>query len=215
MKIAELLKNAGFYALIKENNYIDLAIEEMNNYQLANDNFITFSSRIKHIYFEDTEDYEVVLDHTYNYCTLGIEGLELFGGKLISYLEEIKFIFNAHDLAFDFKDEEEIETKQENKNWLIYHSIVINETKYVVANEVLNRGNGPIVYIDRLEEIINKELKKQGSEKKFYKFVEKDEEYMWFVLLNDIQLKIFLDNPSLSKNRILLNPLKSYTSHSF
>lgn len=88
---------------------------------------------------------------------------ELFeAGGLTKYLKLVKPVFHRLELQLEFENEQSV---QNQHSWM--HTINLNGQKYVAFSGQFSDLDWAIAYVNFIE-MLNAELKEQGSEERFY-----------------------------------------------
>ena len=167
MTIAEKLESFGFLNLIKNPDklkvYKTIVDEEFIENKwlfLPNNYLVTSKLKIK----EETDI------STVDFMSVEIEGTSMYRGNLMSYLEDIKPLFDKRNLKFELGKENMDWGKKTNGSHPFKHSVNINgeNITFFDGNLEDRNANNPQIYVENTIKILNQELKLLKSKERFF-----------------------------------------------
>lgn len=201
MTISQKLENFGFFSLIKKSdklnaykNIIDKNFAENQWLFLPNNDILTiYDPSIK-------ADMDI---STVDFRTVEIEGTSMYRGNLMSYLEDIKILFNKRNLKFQLGEEDMDWDEKTNENHPFKHTVNINGKDIIFFDGNLEdrNANNPQIYIENTIRILNKELELLESDERFFMLTGR--ECVYYILTDKKMLADFKLIKSEMENKIL------------
>lgn len=165
LMVSEKLSKIGYFNLMTESSKIE-SFKKLIDKEFEETNWLTFNNNY---YLSSLLSLPKPEFGSPDYRSVEIYGADMFEGNLMSYLEDIKRLFDRRGLRFELGEESMVWGKRTESNHHFKHTVPINGMDYLIYEGNINDYsiNHPQKYVERTMQVLNEILENQNSQERF------------------------------------------------